>query len=71
MLHPDLFRKEPDKIKESEKKRFKDTNLVDKVIEFDSQWRKKEQEREGDRNWGSDIWGFNSISKFVYMEYRY
>lgn len=45
MLPLDLFRIKPDKIKESEKKRFKDISLVDRVIEFDSQWRQKEQER--------------------------
>uniref|UniRef100_A0A8C9H3U3 serine--tRNA ligase n=1 Tax=Piliocolobus tephrosceles TaxID=591936 RepID=A0A8C9H3U3_9PRIM len=39
-----LFRKEkggnPEKIKESERKRFHDENNVDKVIEYDERWRK-------------------------------
>ncbi|CAG9483422.1 unnamed protein product [Plasmodium vivax] len=44
VLDINLFRKEkggnPEKIKESEKKRFHDETNVDKVIEFDEQWRK-------------------------------
>ncbi|KJP87909.1 serine-tRNA ligase [Plasmodium fragile] len=44
VLDINLFRKEkggnPDKIKESERKRFHDENNVDKVIEYDEKWRK-------------------------------
>ncbi len=39
MLDINLFREEPEKIYESEKKRFKDTLAVDKVIEYDTLWR--------------------------------
>ena len=38
-----LFRKEkggdPEKLRESQKKRFKDVTLVDKVVEIDNKWR--------------------------------
>ena len=38
-----LFRKEkggnPDVIRESQKKRYKDVTLVDKVVEIDNKWR--------------------------------
>ncbi|MCD6547505.1 MAG: serine--tRNA ligase [Nanoarchaeota archaeon] len=39
MLDIKLFRENPEIIKESEKKRFKDTSIVDKVIEYDRKWR--------------------------------
>ncbi len=39
MLDIKLFRENPDLIKKSEKKRFKDTKNVDKVIEYDKKWR--------------------------------
>jgi hypothetical protein len=32
---------DPEKIKELQKKRFKDASLVDKVVEADSKWRKR------------------------------
>ncbi len=41
MLDINLFRENPDIIKKSEKKRFKDPSVVDKVIEFDNKWRKR------------------------------
>lgn len=44
-LDINLFRKDkgkdPNVVKESEKRRFRDTALVDKVIDLDTQWRKK------------------------------
>lgn len=44
VLDINLFRKEkggnPEKIKESERNRFHDDTIVDKVIEFDEKWRK-------------------------------
>ena len=44
VLDLELFRADkggdPDKIKENQKKRFKDTALVDKVVEHDTEWRK-------------------------------
>lgn len=43
VLDLDLFRKDkgfdPDKVRENQKKRFKDVNLVDTVIEKDKIWR--------------------------------
>ena len=39
MLDIKLFRENPEIIKESERKRFKDTKNVDKVIEYDTKWR--------------------------------
>jgi seryl-tRNA synthetase len=39
MLDIDLFRKNPDVVRESEKKRFKDVSNVEKVIEYDKKWR--------------------------------
>ncbi|MEM5871435.1 MAG: serine--tRNA ligase [Candidatus Aenigmatarchaeota archaeon] len=39
MIDIQLFRNKPEVIKESEKKRFKDPSLVDKVIELDNKWR--------------------------------
>jgi len=41
MLDITLFRENPEIIKESEKKRFKKTDNVDSVIEFDNKWRKE------------------------------
>uniref|UniRef100_A0A0N5ARU6 serine--tRNA ligase n=1 Tax=Syphacia muris TaxID=451379 RepID=A0A0N5ARU6_9BILA len=44
VLDIDLFRKEkggnPDLIRESQRKRYKDVTLVDKVIDYDVKWRK-------------------------------
>lgn len=39
MLDIKLFRESPEKVKESERKRFRDTENVDKVIEYDKKWR--------------------------------
>lgn len=39
MLDIKLFREEPEKIFESEKKRFRETTNAEKVIEYDNQWR--------------------------------
>lgn len=39
MLNIRLFRENPGIIRESEKKRFKDTKAVDRVIEYDNKWR--------------------------------
>ncbi|MCD7781190.1 MAG: serine--tRNA ligase [Methanosphaera sp.] len=39
MLDIKIFREEPDTVYESEKKRFRDTINVDKVIEYDNLWR--------------------------------
>lgn len=39
MLDIKLFRENPEIIKESEKKRFRDIKIVDKVIELDKKWR--------------------------------
>jgi len=39
MLDMKLFRENPGVIRESEKKRFKDSKNVDKVIEYDKKWR--------------------------------
>ncbi len=47
MLDIKLFRENPELIKESEKKRFKDTKNVDKVIEYDKRWREIVQEVQG------------------------
>jgi len=44
MLDIKLFREKPEIIKESEKKRFKDASLVDKVIEYDKRWRERVKE---------------------------
>jgi seryl-tRNA synthetase len=44
MLDIKLFRENPELIKESEKKRFKDPSLVDKVIEYDKRWRERLKE---------------------------
>ncbi len=53
MLDIRLFRENPDIIRESEKKRFKDPKNVDKVIEYDKKWRdalKKADELKHKRN---------------------
>ena len=46
MLDLDLFREDkggdPEKVRESQRKRFKDPSYVDKVIEADTKWRKCE-----------------------------
>lgn len=39
MLDMRLFRENPDVIRDSENKRFKDPKLVDKVVELDNKWR--------------------------------
>jgi seryl-tRNA synthetase len=44
MLDIKLFRENPDLIKESEKKRFKDPAMVDKVVDYDKRWREKLKE---------------------------
>ncbi|QEE14963.1 serine--tRNA ligase [Promethearchaeum syntrophicum] len=44
MLDIKLFRENPDIIRESERKRFRETQNVDKVIEFDTKWRKALQD---------------------------
>ena len=49
MLDIVLFREDqggnPDKIRESQKRRYADVTLVDKVIELDTQWRQSESRR--------------------------
>jgi len=46
VLDIELFRADkggdPEKIRESQRKRFKDVTLVDKVVEVDTRWRKCE-----------------------------
>lgn len=44
MLSIELFRENPEKIKKSEKRRGKDPERVDKVIELDKDWRETVQE---------------------------
>lgn len=39
VLDIELFRRNPQLVRDSEKKRYKDLERVDKVIELDSQWR--------------------------------
>ena len=39
MLDIELFRSDPDKIRESQKRRYKDVGLVDQVLEYDNEWR--------------------------------
>jgi seryl-tRNA synthetase len=46
MLNIDLFRDNPEKIKESEKRRGKDPEKVDEVVELDREWREKLQKLE-------------------------
>ena len=47
VLDLELFRADkggdPDKIRENQRKRFKDVSYVDKVVEADTKWRKREQ----------------------------
>lgn len=53
MLDIKLFRENPDIIRESEKKRFRTVENVDKVIEFDNKWRdglKRLNELRAERN---------------------
>ncbi len=53
MLDIKLFRDNPEIIRESERKRFRDTENVDKVIEYDTKWREtlqKLQELRAERN---------------------
>ena len=46
VLDIELFRADkggdPNKIKENQRKRFKDVSYVDKVVEADTKWRKRE-----------------------------
>ena len=46
VLDIELFRTErggdPQKIRDNQKKRFKDVTIVDKVVEADEKWRKRE-----------------------------
>ena len=46
VLDIELFRADkggdPDKIRENQRKRFKDVSYVDKVVEADTRWRKRE-----------------------------
>ncbi len=44
MLDIELFRKNPEKIKESEKRRDKDPEKVDEVVRTDNEWREKVQQ---------------------------
>ncbi len=44
MLDIELFREEPERIKESEKRRGKDPDRVDEVVELDREWRETVQE---------------------------
>ncbi|MBC5792819.1 MAG: serine--tRNA ligase [Nanohaloarchaea archaeon] len=44
MLDIELFRNNPEKIKESEKRRDKEPSKVDKVVKTDEEWREKLQE---------------------------
>ncbi|MDY6774462.1 MAG: serine--tRNA ligase, partial [Candidatus Nanohaloarchaea archaeon] len=44
MLDIEMFREEPEKIKESEKRRDKDPERVDRVRELDQEWRSTRQE---------------------------
>ena len=53
MLDIKLFRENPDLIRKSEKKRFRDTENIEKVIEYDTNWRdglKKLNELRAERN---------------------
>ena len=43
MLDIKLFRENPEMIIDSEKKRFRDTENVEKVIEYDTLWREGER----------------------------
>ncbi len=44
MIDPALIREKPELVKENMKKRFKDPKLVDKFLEVDTLWRKKQKE---------------------------
>ena len=44
MLDIKLFRENPDIIRESERKRFRETENIDNVIEYDTKWRKALQD---------------------------
>ncbi|MFB6145466.1 MAG: serine--tRNA ligase [Candidatus Nanohaloarchaea archaeon] len=46
MLSIELFRENPEKIKESEERRGKDPEKVDEVVELDKEWREKLQKME-------------------------
>ncbi|MFB6192665.1 MAG: serine--tRNA ligase [Candidatus Nanohaloarchaea archaeon] len=46
MLDIELFREDPERIKASEKRRGKDPERVDRVVELDKEWREKLQELE-------------------------
>jgi len=46
MLDIELFRENPEKIKESEKRRDKDTEKVDRVVRLDNDWREELQRLE-------------------------
>ena len=63
VLDINLFRKEkgndPDKVRESEKKRGRDGTLVDKVVQLDEQWRKKRWEMD------QKAASYNSINKEI------
>ncbi len=53
MLDINLFRENPDLIRKSEKKRFKDSAIVDKVVDYDKRWRdilKKVQDLKKQKN---------------------
>ena len=41
VLDVDLFRADPEKIRENQRKRFKDVKLVDTIIEKDNLWRQR------------------------------
>lgn len=55
MLDIELFRKNLDKIIESEKKRFKDPLIVERVLEYDKKWRTALQELEDLRKQRNEI----------------
>jgi seryl-tRNA synthetase len=55
MLDIKLFRDSPDIIRESERKRFRDTANVDKVIEYDIKWREALQQLQDLRRERNDI----------------
>ncbi len=55
MLDIELFRKNLDKIIESEKKRFKDPSIAERVLEYDKKWRTALQELEDLRKQRNEI----------------
>ncbi|XP_022856220.1 serine--tRNA ligase-like [Olea europaea var. sylvestris] len=63
MLDINLIREEkggnPEKVRESERRRFSDPNLIDEVIKLDKEWRQRQFELEGLRK------DFNKINKEV------